>query len=186
MGVGTVQNYVKMLGMQQKWQQRQQQGIALEQQTAALLEGTGQTGSNQSDQANQARRSGIAAKLKAGKRLSPSDLAWLQQNDPALYIRAKQIELERSQQKNALQICKRREQAGQGYRRFSQWAACDAVTAVRKATTASERMEISESGQMRQSALLDEYRRFKCTTKWKKLPIRKPIKNRFGLPGRLV
>lgn len=182
MGVGTVQNYVKMMSMQQSWQQRQQ-GIALEQQTADLLASAEKTGS---DQANSARRSGIAAKLKAGKRLSPGDLAWLQQNDPALYIRAKQIELERSQQKSALQLCKTREQAGQVYRRFSQWAACDAVTAVRKASTVSERMEISESGQMRQSALRDEYSLFKRTTKWKKLPVRKPVKNRFGRWGRLA
>ena len=181
----TIQSYVKNLALQQKWQQRQEQGLAAGAQLPSFSP-AGEAGESSSQSSS--RRNAIAAKLKAGKRLSPGELAWLQQNDPQLYSRARQAQRERDMQRNALLRCRSREQAGQVYRSFSQWAACDAVSAVRKATTASEGMEISEAGQIRQSALREEYSLFKRSAAWKRLPLRKGARRpgRPGLWGRLA
>ena len=168
MQTSTLYSYVKSMQLQQKWQMRQEGWV-----TDADLRTSTQIESGSADATTAARRASLSAKLKSGKQLSPGEFAWLQKHDPGLYRQAKRAELERTRQKNALRLCRSKEEAGRRYRGHLQWIACGAVEAVRKATTASERMEISEGSQMCHSALRDEFQRFKSTTRYKRLPARR-------------
>ncbi len=181
---GTVQNYVKTLELQQKWQKKQAESYSediarLEEaiSSPALPENMAQTSAEgASTTAQKARQNAISSKLKSGKRLGPSDMAWLQQNAPQLYTQAQQIEQDRIRHKSLLLRAKSKDQATRMYHNSAQWLACGAVTAVRNASTTDEAMSINDGLQMRQSALRDEYSAFKRTARWKKLPQTRVLK----------
>lgn len=169
--MGTLQNYIKTLSLKQKWQMKQLGVDDPKKNEKANAAGA------PSQNVDQTKLNGIVNKLKAGKRLSPSDLSYLRQYAPQVYQKAVKIAAEREQYRKELENCKTKEEA-------------DALHAARMAAYADEATRISRSGmstgakiaafgdlQMKVASMEDEHRSFVSSTQYQKLKTKQELED---------
>ena len=182
MPVGTIQGYLKTLQMQQKWKMRRE-GLLFEQKQASVSSAAGRREPSSAEKA--AKRNLLIAKLKTGKRLTAAEFSWMRENDETLYRQACRIERERVEHQKALRKCRSREEANRLHNGCVQEIASAAVSAIRKASGASERLAIAEFSQMHQAAVNDEYTRFQSSPAWGRLPEREEKRRRSSIHERV-
>lgn len=113
--MNSVNNYVKSINMQQKWQQKKESGDFsangirsvnewIEEQKNKLSE------NNSEDKNSDKILTGIRAKMSCGGRLSPSEKSYLQRKDPVAYAQAMEVEAERAAYARELKKCRTKEE----------------------------------------------------------------------------
>ena len=101
---------------------------------------------------------GIRAKLKAGKKLSPTEMEFLRQHEPELYAKALRVSLDRETYAATLRRCEDREQV-------ERVRACKGI----QMASAAPRMD-PEEAQMTLSAALDAERAYLGSAGYARLP----------------
>ena len=115
--ISSVNSYVKSMDMQQKWQQKKKTGSFspdrksvdewVEEQKKKLSEN--QDEQNEKNKCKDKTLNGIRTKLSSGKRLTPSEMRYLQTKDPAAYAKAQAVETERASYQRQLKTCRTKE-----------------------------------------------------------------------------
>lgn len=113
--MNSVNNYVKSINMQQKWQQKKESGDFsangirsvnewIEEQKNKLSE------NNSEDKSSDKILTGIRTKMSCGGKLSPSEKSYLQRKDPVAYAQAMEVEAERAAYARELKKCRTKEE----------------------------------------------------------------------------
>ncbi|MCM1113233.1 MAG: hypothetical protein NC399_08280 [Muribaculum sp.] len=113
---GTIRNTVKMAALDGAWQQKKASGelgsskkkelTAAERELARMQE--------QAEEIRQGREdAGIDAKLKAGQKLTPEEIAYLKKNNPQALKEYEEIQEQRKAYKEALKNCRSKEEVEQ-------------------------------------------------------------------------
>ena len=101
----------------------------------------------------------IGAKMRAGKRLSPGEMAYLRENNPEMYEKALKTEREREEYRRRLKQCRTREEA----RALRLHTAAGFLSEVRSGTS-------QDDIQSRSMAISDEHTAFVQSPQYKELP----------------
>lgn len=116
MMIGSLHTYTKNMSMQMKWQQKKASGDYGADKKSSAVSGKYGMKEQTEDALAPARTSDsakeigkIRTKLNAGKRLTSDEMAYLEEHDPQLYKKAKEIEMERQAYEQELKRCKTKE-----------------------------------------------------------------------------
>lgn len=118
MMTGSIFNYTRNMKMSANWNFRKSTGSYIQKGSATALPRDNPLYSEferyreqlaQMREQNDPDRVALYAKLESGKKLSPEELEYLQNNDPAAYQKYKEIEAEKESYKQALKRCKTKE-----------------------------------------------------------------------------
>ncbi len=127
---GQINNYVKSIDMQQKWQQKKQSGDLSADGTKSVSqwveEQKNKFSQNDNGGSGDKTLTGIRNKLSCGGKLSPSEMRYLQKKDPIAYAQAMDVEAERAAYIRELKKCRTKEEV----QRFKMSHAAKALTTV--------------------------------------------------------
>ncbi len=113
--MNSVNNYVKSINMQQKWQQKKESGDfsanGIRSVNEWIEEQKNKLSKNNSEDKNGDKiLTGIRTKMSCGGRLSPSEKSYLQRKDPVAYAQAMEVEAERAAYARELKKCRTKEE----------------------------------------------------------------------------
>lgn len=132
--INSLNNYIKSMDMQQKWQQKKKTGSFspdkkapdewIEEQKKKLSENP-----DAETKRKDKTLTGIMTKLSSGRRLTPAEMRYLQVKDPASYIKAQSVESERAAYERQLKTCRTKDDV----HRYKMAHAASALSAVNAA-----------------------------------------------------
>lgn len=114
LSVGSINNYIKNLNMEQKWQTKKRNGDytadGLKTMTEWLDKQRAEAAEKDDEKNNDPTLKDIHNKLALGKRLTKGEMQYLQKNDPVVYQKAKALEDEIAAYENKLKNCRTKEE----------------------------------------------------------------------------
>lgn len=114
LSVGSINNYIKNLDMEQKWQTKKRNGDytadGLKTMTEWLDKQRAEAAEKEDEKNNDPTLKDIHNKLALGKRLTKGEMQYLQKNDPVVYQKAKALEDEIAAYENKLKNCRTKEE----------------------------------------------------------------------------
>jgi len=114
LSVGSINNYIKNLDMEQKWQTKKRNGDytadGLKTMTEWLDKQRTEAAEKEDAKNNDPTLKDIHNKLAMGKRLTKGEMQYLQKNDPVVYQKAKALEDEIAAYENKLKNCRTKEE----------------------------------------------------------------------------
>lgn len=160
--IGSIQNHVKSMEMQLKWQQKQKNPGMVE---------TDQASRGTSAPAGKYNAFALEQKLKTGQSLSSEEMQYLQNNYPDLYSQAVDAERERQSYKSQLNGCQTKDDVMRA--NMHRVAALhDELTSVQNNPNLSqgEKFKRSVGIHMKAQAVSDEHSEFQRSGEYQKLP----------------
>ncbi len=114
-GMNSINNYVKSISMQQKWQRKKESGNfssnGIRSVNEWIEDQKNKLSDNSSDDKNNDKiLTGIRTKMSCGGKLSPSEKSYLQRKDPVAYAQAMEVESERAAYIRELKKCRTKEE----------------------------------------------------------------------------
>lgn len=114
LSVGSINNYIKNLDMEQKWQTKKHNGDytadGLKTMTEWLDKQRAEAAEKEEAKSNDPALKDIHNKLAMGKRLTKGEMLYLQKNDPVVYQKAKALEDEIAAYESKLKNCRTKEE----------------------------------------------------------------------------
>ncbi len=108
--IGSAGAYVRYMKLSWKWEQKKESGSYTQKQDEVQSEHEFyQQQLDELQKENDPEKQAVYAKLYSGKQLSSEELEYLRKNDPAGYLKAKEIEAERTRAKKEMEECKTKE-----------------------------------------------------------------------------
>lgn len=172
--IGSVNNYIKNMGMQQNWDRKQQTGNFKPDGTKNI----GEWVEKQKQSINEAKKEpkedkllgDIKNKLSSGNRLLASELEYLQKNDFETYKQAKAAETERNIYERELRMCRTKEDV-QKYKMAHTARALENVkSAMNSGGSKDDKLEAVMGEQKKMSAINAAEKDFVKSGEYSKLP----------------
>jgi hypothetical protein len=118
-----------------------------------------------------ATMSSIQSKLRTGKRLTPTELAYLKANSPDLYDKAMRIEQERADYKKELRRCRSKDDVEKLRRRRVETFAAEAAAIAKNPNIPQEKkQEYIDFISMRAAAAEEEHTEYRKSAEYRMLP----------------
>lgn len=168
--IGTVSNYIKMMKLDMKYQKQKQN---------SWLDKDGENEDPRirqlKEQAEQTRKSNtlqsMMGKVKAGLRLSNSEIEYLRENHPDVYRQVLEIETERAEYRREAEQCKTKEDVRKlNQRKMTQFQAEAKSISSNPNISQGQKTELLEKIQMRIANIQNEHTDFTNTPEYKALP----------------
>lgn len=120
---------------------------------------------------NDPDRVAIYAKLESGKKLSPEELEYLRNNDPAAYQKAKEIEAEKENYKQALKRCRTKEDVERFHTTYVATRAAVANSIANNPNIPKlQKMGLLMHEKAKLQALTEETKAFKASSRYANMP----------------
>jgi len=164
---GTVSDNVKTMALEMKWQERKQNLFIPKEENSMIAD----MKKRLAEMEKSNKISSIDAKLKAGKRLSASEMDFLRKNVPELYKKAVQIEKEREEYRRALENCRTKEDVARlNMSRMQQFLTEAKAISSNPNIPEAKKQELLEFIAMRVMATMSEHTEFINSPEYQALP----------------